>query len=155
MNWDGETGEHFARRRISGGASQPTQITNNETPSVYSSDGRLRVCLATDVILTLINCVHLPVNVEGVRALIKAWVVVNQVYDLLLGIPWMRQVALCPDYGTGKVVIKGHYGIVRQVPVELCPMDVHLPTVELELDKASDDTIDAACHFLLDQQENA
>lgn len=124
-------------------------------PPYIHSDGHLRVCLATDVISTLTNYVHLPVNVEGVRALIKAWVVDNQVYDLLLGIPWMRRVAFCPDYGTGKVVIKGHDGIVRQVPAELCPMDVHLPTVELEVDEESDDTADAACQFLLDQQENA
>ena len=83
----------------------------------------------------------------------KAWVVDNQVYDLLLGIAWMRRVASCPDYGTGKVVIKGDDGIVRRVPAELCPMEVHLPTVELEVDEDNEDTADAACQFLLDQQE--
>ena len=40
-----------------------------------------------------------------VQALVKAWV--NQAYNLLLGISWMRRVAFCPDYGTGKVVIRG------------------------------------------------
>ena len=126
--------------------------TMKPPPSIHS-DGHLRVCLATDVISTLTNYAYLPVNVEGVQALVKAWVVDNQVYDLLLGLSWMRRVAFCPDFGTGKVVIKGNDGIVRRVPAELCPMEVHLPTVELEVDEDDGDTADAACQYLLDQQE--
>lgn len=82
-------------------------------PRIHS-DGHLRVCLATDVISTLTNYTHLPVNVKGVQAFVRAWVVDNQVYDLLLGISWMRRVAFCPEYGTGKVVSKGHDGKVRR-----------------------------------------
>ena len=82
-------------------------------PPRIHADGHLRVCLATDVISTLTNYVHLPVNVEGVQALVKVWVVDNQVYNLLLGILWIRRVAFCPDYSTGKVVIRGDDAMVR------------------------------------------
>lgn len=43
--------------------------------SQIHTDGYLRVSLATDKLDTLINYVLIPVNVEGVAATIKAWVV--------------------------------------------------------------------------------
>ena len=57
----------------------------------------------------------------------------------------MRRVAFYPDFGTGKVVIKGNDGVTRRIPAELCPMEVYLPTVELEVDEEEGDMADAAC----------
>ena len=125
----------------------------NPPPQIHT-DGYLRVSLATDVIHTLTNYVYLPVNVQGIQAVVKAWVVDNQVYDLLLGVPWIRRVGLNPDYGTGKVTIRGNDSVPRQVPAEIIPMHVNLPTVELDDDESPGDAADEACQILLDEQEN-
>lgn len=60
--------------------------TMNPPPHIFT-DGHLRVSLATDAVYTLTNYVQLPVNMQGVQAIVKAWVVDNQVYNLLLGVP--------------------------------------------------------------------
>lgn len=128
--------------------------TMNPPPHVYS-DGRLRVSLATDVITTLSNYVFLPVNVEGIQAVVKAYVVDNQVYDLLLGVPWIRRVAFNANYGTGEVFIQGDDGEQRVVPAELVPIEckAKLPTVEIEDWQDEDDAADAACQIVLDEQQ--
>ena len=43
----------------------------NPPPRVYT-DGHLRVSVATDAIHTLTSYVYLPVNLEGVQAIVKA-----------------------------------------------------------------------------------
>ena len=96
----------------------------------------------------------LSIHVQGIQAVVKAWVVDNQVYDLLLGVPWIRRVGLNPDYGTGKVTIRGNDSVPRQVPAEIIPMHVNLPTVELDDDESPGDAADEACQILLDEQEN-
>ena len=131
-----------------------TKLQSMTPPPRVHTDGYLRVSLATDAIHTLTNYVYLPVNVQGIQAVVKAWVVDNQVYDLLLGVPWIRRVGLNPDYGTEKVTIRGNDSVPRQVPAEIIPMHVNLPTVELDEDETSGDAADAACQILLDEQEN-
>lgn len=37
----------------------------------------------------------------------KAWLVDEEVYDLLLGIPWMRRIGLNQSYDGGKVTVCG------------------------------------------------
>lgn len=70
------------------------QKINNMTPPTHiHTDGYLRCSLATDILTTITNYIYLPVNVEGIQAVVKAYVVENQVYDLLLGVPWIRRVA--------------------------------------------------------------
>ena len=122
-------------------------------PPPIHTDGFLRVSLATEVVSTLTNYVFLPVNVIGVQAIVKAWICENQVYDLLLGIPWMRRVACVPDYGTGQVTIRGADKLLRQVPAEIAPI-LELPTVELDEADQEDGGADALCQLLLDEQEN-
>lgn len=70
-------------------------------------DGLLRVSLANDDLTTLTEYVKIQVNVEGVEAMVKAWLVGVEVYDLLLGIPWMRRVRLSQSYADGKVTVCG------------------------------------------------
>ena len=53
------------------------KIQTMDPPLYVYSDGHLRVSLATDAISTLTNYVYLPVNVEGIQAVVKAWVVDN------------------------------------------------------------------------------
>ncbi len=49
-------------------------------------DGRIQVSLANDSVTILDEYVIIPISVEGVEAVIKAWLVDVEVYDLLLGI---------------------------------------------------------------------
>ena len=113
-------------------------------------DGFLRVSLATDSIDTLRHYTYIPVNVEGVEAIIKAWVVRVEVYDLLLGVAWMRRVHCNPHYGMGTVTITGDDGVVRPVQAQITPMEAGLPTIELDDD--DDLSADEACQAILDEQ---
>ena len=65
----------------------------NPRPLIFRN-GHLRVSLANDDLTTLIKYVKIQVNVEGVEAVIKVWLVDIEVYDLLLSIPWMRRMRL-------------------------------------------------------------
>lgn len=121
------------------------------SPKIYE-DGKLTVSLATDRYDVLTKYVIIPINVEGVQAMVKAWIVPVVIYDLLLGIPWMRRVRCRPHYDSGSITICGDNGQVREVPAEMAPISVNLPVVEFEGD---DDSVDAACQQLLDKQENA
>lgn len=119
-------------------------------PRVYTN-GYLRVSLATDKLDVLTDYVVIPVNVKGIKAYIKAWVVDVEIYDLLLGLSWMRRVYCNPHYGLGIVTISGDDGKLRRVQAQLAPMDTSLPVVEFDDRKK---TADQACQHLLDEQEN-
>lgn len=120
-------------------------------PPIYN-DGYLRVSLATDKIDVLTEYVKVPVNVEGVEAIIKAWLVDVDMYDLLLGLTWMRRVHCNPHYGSGIVTINGSDDVLRQVPAQLAPMGTKLPIVEFDEEEES---ADQACQHLLEEQENS
>ncbi|KAL8825271.1 MAG: hypothetical protein Q9170_007862, partial [Blastenia crenularia] len=120
-------------------------------PKIYG-DGYIRVSLANDTLDTLTKYVKIPVNVQGVQATIKAWVVDVDVYDILLGLAWMRRVHCNPHYGLGKVTISGDDQKERNVPAALAPMEINLPTVEFDED--DEVSADQACQQLLDEQEN-
>ncbi len=83
-------------------------------PKIFS-DSRIKVSLANDSVTVLSEYVKIPVNVQGVEAVVRAWLVDVGVYDLLLGVPWMRRVNWTQVYGEGKVTIMGN---------DLCVMDV-------------------------------
>ena len=72
------------------------------------------------------------VNVEGVETLIKAWIVDVDVYDLLLGLSWMRRVPCNPQCGSGTITISGDDIQRREVQAQLVPMDTRLPVVEFD-----------------------
>lgn len=115
-------------------------------------DGHLRVCLANDDLTTLTEYFKILVNVEGVEAMIKAWLVDVEVYDLLLGIPWMRQVRLSQSYADGKVTVRGQNSLPIEVPTKLSPIQIDLPEVELEPEE--DMTADELCQQLLEDSGN-
>ena len=51
----------------------------------------------------LADYVLAPLNVEGIENIIKAWVVDVEMYDLLLGLCWLRRVHCNPHHGAGSV----------------------------------------------------
>lgn len=99
-------------------------------------DGHLRARLANDDLTTLTEYVKIQVNVEGVEAMVKAWLVDVEAYDLLLGIPWMRRVRLSQSYADGKGTVCGRNSLPTEVPTKLLLIQIDLPGVELESDKA-------------------
>jgi len=117
------------------------------------TDGYIRVSLANDSVTTLREYVLIPINVEGIEAVIKAWLVDVEVYDLLLGVSWLRRVHCNQKYGQGKITVMGDDMTVREVPAQLMPVSTNLPVVELDED--DDWTADEACQHLLEEQEKA
>lgn len=96
------------------------------------TDGYLRVGLATDKLDILTDYMKVEVKVEGIEALIKAWIVDVDVYDLLLDLSWMRRVHCNPHYGSGTITISGDDMQRREVQAQLVPMDTGLPVVEFD-----------------------
>lgn len=117
------------------------------------TDGNIRVSLANDSLTTLTSYVVIPVNVEGVECMVKAWIVDVHVYDLLLGVGWMRRMHFNTHYGQGLVTIAGNDGAVRRIPAQIVPIDTGLPTIEME--DEDEMTADQACQQIIDSQENA
>lgn len=89
-------------------------------PKIFS-DSRIKVSLANDSFTVLSEYVKIPVNVQGIEAIIRAWLVDVEVHDLLLGVPWMRRVNCTQVYGEGRVTIMR----------DLCVMDVLLPIIPI------------------------
>lgn len=76
------------------------------TPRIFR-DEQIKVSLANDMITTLNEYITIPVNVSGIEAVVKAWLVDVGVYDLLLGVAWMRRANCTQQYGEGRVTIMG------------------------------------------------
>ena len=117
-------------------------------PRIFS-DSRIKVSLANDSVTVLSKYVKIPVNVQGIEAVVRAWLVDVEIYNLLLGVPWMRRVNYTQVYGEGKVTIMGKDFYVMDVPSPIIPIDMDLPTIEFDED---DKTADQACQDLLDEQ---
>lgn len=117
-------------------------------PKIFS-DSRIKVSLANDSVTVLSEYVKISVNVQGVEAVVRAWLVDVGVYDLLLGVPWVRRVNCTQVYGEGKVTIMGNDLCVMDVPSPIIPIDMGLPTIEFDEDEK---TADQACQDLLDEQ---
>lgn len=123
----------------------------NPRPLIFR-DGHLRVSLANDDLTRLTEYVKIRANVEGVEAIIKAWLVDVEVYNLLLGIPWMRRVRLSQSYANGRVTVRGQDSVPIEVPTKLSPIQIDLPEVELEPEENT--TADELCQQLLNGSEN-
>lgn len=75
-----------------------------------------------------------------------------EVYDLFLGIPWMRRVQLSQFYADGKVTVRGQDSLPIKAPTKLLPIQIDLPKVELESEE--DMTADKLCQQLLEDSGN-
>ena len=70
------------------------------------------------------------------------------IYDLLLGLSWMRRVHCNPHFGSRVITISASDGIFRQIPAHLAPMGTNLPIVEFDEEEES---ADQACQHLLEE----
>ncbi|MCJ1346904.1 hypothetical protein MMC31_005124 [Peltigera leucophlebia] len=135
--------QHLSRTLLDGGSLvellSKRFIHKMKPRPTIQRDGRIRVSLANDSVTTLDEYVVIPINVEGVEAVIKAWLVDVEVYDLLLGITWMRRANCTQMFGEGKITIKGNDKEIRTVPAKIYPMEVKLPVVEYDEELDTDE----------------
>ncbi len=119
-------------------------------------DSCTRVSLANDNVTTLDKCVITVINVEGVGSVTKAWLVDVRVYNLLLGITWMRRANCTPMFGEGKITIKENNRKICTVPVQIYSMEIKLPVVEIDEEiEINEWTSDDACQEQLVQYRKA
>jgi hypothetical protein len=115
----------------------------NQLPHIpIHTDGHVNIALADDRPSTLTRYAMLPVNVEGVVAKVKAYILPVGAYDLLLGMRYQRRVGMTINLEEGQVTMKGDDHKVRAVPGKLAPNTIqhHLPILEVE--EEQDDTED-------------
>lgn len=74
----------------------------------------------------------IPINMEGVEAVIKAWLIDIEVYDLFFGITWMRQANCLQMFGERKITIKRNDQKIRTIPTQIYLIKLKLPVVEFE-----------------------
>ena len=110
-------------------------------------DGKVLVSLANDTVTTLVRYVLMLVDVEGVQAVIKAWVIDVEVYDLLLRVNLMRRIQCTQHLGDGKIITKG-YVRKYEVLAQIVHIEIHLPVVEFD-DVDGDFSADKACQKLI------
>lgn len=95
-------------------------------------DNHIRVSLANNSVTKLDKYVIIPINMEGVEAVINAWLIDVEVYDLLFGIIWMRQANCLQMFGERKIIIKKNDQKIRIIPAQIYLMKLKLPVVEFE-----------------------
>ena len=82
----------------------------------------------------------------GIEAMIKAWVVENQMYDLLLEILWMKRIDFNSNYKTEQIIICEDDNVFRAISIEIFSYKTNLSTIEFEEDEdVEKNAADATC----------
>jgi hypothetical protein len=139
-SWVGNV--HFPRTLVDGGSLVELlaeRVVQKLNLTVHKDEGR-EISLADNSTALLQRYVLLPVNVSGVLATLKCYLINVTTYDLLLGVRWMRQVRFAVHYGTGIAGISGADGLYVELPHEMAPIETYseLPIVNLEEEDVND-----------------
>ena len=123
---------------------------------VYHMNEKWTLQLADDGHATVQEYVWVTVNVSGVRALVKAFILGDgQVYDLLLSKRWMYRVRAVEDHGAGTLTISGTDGLKRVVDgQEADSLAVELVDA-LEVEDLGMDLADEEVYQLIDEANEA
>lgn len=106
------------------------QLINRELVNKMTSrspvyrDSRMKISLANDTTTTLSKFVKIFINVQGVKLVIRAWLTDVKIYDLLLGVLWMRRVNCTHIYGKRKITIMGQNLTLREVPTSMTSLSM-------------------------------
>ncbi|KAI9882298.1 MAG: hypothetical protein M1823_005958 [Watsoniomyces obsoletus] len=156
-SWIGK--ERLDRTLVDGGSmvelvSQHILDKLNDVPVHHNE--QIQVSLANDKRIVLDKYVYLPVNVCGVCASIKAYVLpVSQGYQLLLGLRWLRRIRMNVDFAGNFLKIRGTDDISHSVPTRLAPPAIqnNLPRIS-RVEELSDDTdVEDLLQGLIDEGE--
>lgn len=95
---------------------------------IFEMDEEWTLQLADDRLAQVKQYVWVPVNVAGVVAVVRAFILgMGDIYDILLSKRWMRRVRAIEDHGENTLTIRGKDGIRRVVQgTEAEPLDVEL-----------------------------
>ncbi len=123
---------------------------------VHQMDEKWTLQLADDGHATVQEYVWVTVNVAGVRALVKAFILGDgQVYDLLLSKRWMYRVRAVEDHGAGTLTISGTDGLKRVVDgQEADSLAVELVDT-FEVEDLGIDLADEEVYQLINEANNA
>lgn len=81
---------------------------------VYEMDEPWTLQLADDGLASVQQYVWVPVNVAGVEAVVRAFILgAGDIYDILLSKRWMRRVRAMEDHGQTSMTIEGKDSIKR------------------------------------------
>ena len=81
---------------------------------IYEMEHAWTLQLADDGLAMVKQYVWAPVNVAGVEAIVRAFILgMGNIYDLLLSKRWMKRVRAVEDHGQANMVIQGKDGIPR------------------------------------------
>ncbi|KAI9873701.1 MAG: hypothetical protein M1823_007859, partial [Watsoniomyces obsoletus] len=102
-----------------------SRVVNQMPGTPIRRDDSLKIILANDKRMTLDGYVSVHVNVEGVTATVKAFVMPEATgYGLLLGLRWLRLVHSSVEYGSKRMTITGTDSVTRVIPVRDVPAGV-------------------------------
>lgn len=113
----------------------------------------IRISLVNDSIIIFREYVLISVNVKGIEAVIKTWLIDVKVYDLLLRVSWLRRVHCNQKYDQNKITVMKNDMTIREVSTQLMSMSINLSVMKLNED--DDWTTDEVCQYLLEEQEKA
>jgi hypothetical protein len=81
---------------------------------VYEMEHAWTLQLADDGLAMVKQYVWAPVNIAGVEAIVRAFILgMGNIYDLLLSKRWMKRVRAVEDHGQANMIIQGKNGIPR------------------------------------------
>ena len=83
---------------------------------IFEMDDEWTLQLADDRLAKVKQYVWLPINVAGIVAVVRAFILgMGDIYDVLLSKRWMRRVRAIEDHGESTLIIQGKDGIRRLV----------------------------------------
>ncbi len=121
--------------------------------SRIQTDEYIQVSLINNSITTLRKYVLISVNVKKIEAIIKAWLVDVEIYDLLLEVFWLRRVHCNQKYDQNKITVMRDDMTVRKVSAQLMFVSTNLSVMKLNED--DDWTMNEVCQHLLEEQKKA
>ena len=113
------------------------------------------VSLTIDAIHILTKYVYLFINMIEIEAMIKAWIVKNQIYDLLLEISWMKKINFNSNYKMRQIIICENNNVFRAISIKIFSYETNLSTIKFkENEEIEENVVDTICQILLDEQKN-
>ena len=83
---------------------------------IFEMDEEWTLQLADDRLAKVKQYVWVPINVAGIVAVVRAFILgMGDIYDILLSKRWMRRVRAIEDHGKGTLTVQGRDGIKRVV----------------------------------------
>ncbi len=117
------------------------------------TDEYIWVSLINNFITTLWKYVLILINVKEIEAVIKAWLINVEVYDLLLRVFWLKWMHCNQKYDQSKIIIMKNDMIVRKISAQLMFIFTNLSVIKLNED--DDWMTDEVCQHLLKKQKKA